>query len=303
MQAARNFFQRIAAGAGGGGGGGGSGRLGSLATAAAAMGGLAYGGYHSLFTVHAGHRAVMYNRIGGINEKVLNEGLHFRMPWFQRPIIYDVRTRPKLITSESGSKDLQMVQLSIRVLFRPAPESLAQIYRRLGTDYDERVLPSIVNEVAKAVVAKYNASELLTKRDLVSRDIRNALMNRALGFNIVLDDVAITHLAFSTQYTAAVEAKQVAQQDSQRARYVVEKALQEKRSIVVRAQGEAESAKLIGESIKKNPAFLQLRRIDAAREVAASISNSNTRMYLDADALLLNELGETQSAADRKRKQ
>ena len=108
------------------------------------------------------------------------------------------------------------------------------------------MLPSIVNEVTKAVVAQYNASELLTKRDAVSRQIRDMLMKRAADFRILLDDVSITHLAFSKEYTAAVEAKQVAQQDAERSKYIVEKAIQEKRTIVIRAEGEAQSAKLIG---------------------------------------------------------
>lgn len=79
-------------------------------------------------------------------------------------------------------------------------------------DYEARVLPSIVNEVTKAVVAQYNASELLTKRDVVSTQIRDMLVKRAGDFNILLDDVSITNLAFSAAYSAAVEAKQVAQQ-------------------------------------------------------------------------------------------
>ena len=97
--------------------------------------------------------------------------MNFIIPWFQRTIVYDVKTRPQLINTQSGSKDLQMIQISLRVLFRPNPQRLTFIYRRLGTDYEERVLPSIVNEVTKAVVAKYNASELLTKREIVSREI------------------------------------------------------------------------------------------------------------------------------------
>ena len=108
------------------------------------------------------------------------------------------------------------------------------------------MLPSIVNEVTKAVVAQYNASELLTKRDEVSKQVRDMLDKRAGDFKILLDDVSITHLAFSKEYTAAVEAKQVAQQDSERAKYIVERAIQEKRTIVIRAEGEAKSAMLIG---------------------------------------------------------
>jgi len=160
------------------------------------------------------------------------------------------------------------------------------------SDFDERVLPSIVNEVTKAVVARFNASELLTKREAVSKMIRDMLMQRAADFHILLDDVSITHLAFSKDYTAAVEAKQVAQQDAERARYIVDKALQEKRSIVIRAEGEAAAAELVGKAIQANPAFIQLRRIDAARDVASMVAGSQNKVYLNADNLLLNHLGE-----------
>jgi prohibitin 2 len=107
-------------------------------------------------------------------------------------------------------------------------------------------LPSIVNEVSKAVIAQYNAAELLTKREAVSNLIRQMLVRRAADFSIMLDDVSITHLAFSKEYTAAVEAKQVAQQDAERSKYIVERAVQEKKSIIIKAQGEAKSAELIG---------------------------------------------------------
>ncbi|CAM9949878.1 unnamed protein product, partial [Phaeothamnion confervicola] len=213
----------------------------------------------------------------------------FVIPWVEWPTGYDVRTRPRNLQSLTGSKDLQMVEITLRVLSKPDFRQLPFIYRRLGRDYDERVLPSIVNEVTKAVVAKYNASELLTKREAVSKQIRDALMARAGEFYILLDDVAITHLAFSREYTAAVEAKQqVAQQDAERAKYIVEKAKQEKMSIVIKAEGEAQSAELVGRAIKDNPGFLQLRRIDAARDIASIVAKSGNKLYLDADSLLLN---------------
>lgn len=179
-------------------------------------------------------------------DRRLTEGLNILIPWFERPVVFDIRARPQQLNSHSGSKDLQMVQISLRVLYKPDPLALPEIYRQLGTDYAERVLPSIVNETTKAVVAQYNASELLTKRDVVSRQIRDSLVKRAADFKILLDDVSITHLAFSQEYTAAVEAKQVAQQDSERAKYIVDKAMQEKLAIIIRAEGEAKSAELIG---------------------------------------------------------
>lgn len=193
---------------------GAGGRIGKVLGLGFGLGLGAYGVYNSMYTVNPGHGAVVYNRFGmggesGIQNTVCKEGLNFVIPWFQRPVIYDIRTRPKLINSTSGSKDLQMVEISLRVLYKPDSNHLPFIYRRLGKDFDERVLPSIVNEVTKAVVARFNASELLTKREEVSTMILTMLTKRAADFHILLDDVSITHLAFSKDYTAAVEAKQV----------------------------------------------------------------------------------------------
>jgi regulator of protease activity HflC (stomatin/prohibitin superfamily) len=140
-----------------------------------------------MYSVEGGHRAVIFNRVVGMKDMVYGEGLNFNIPWLERPIVFDIRTRPVNLQTLTGSKDLQMVTLGIRVLHKPDPSQLVWIYRFLGVKYDERVLPSIMNECAKAVVARYNASELLTQRELVSREITAELRKRALNFNILLE--------------------------------------------------------------------------------------------------------------------
>ena len=142
----------------------------------------------------------------------------------------------------------------------------------------------------------------------MSRLVRDNLTERALRFNIVLEDVSITHVAFSTEFTHAVEAKQVAQQTALRAAFLVDQAVQEKlvcvltlsrllsyqheplclQSTIVRAQGEAQSAVLIGNSLRNKKGFLELRRLEAAREIATILSQSQNKVMLDSQSLLLN---------------
>lgn len=113
-----------------------------------------YGLRKCVYSVDGGHRAIKFSRIHGMMPRVYREGWHLMIPYFERPIIYDARTHPKVINSKTGSKDMQTVDITVRVLYRPMVEKLTELYRLAGgdNDYNERVLPSIVNEVVKTVV-------------------------------------------------------------------------------------------------------------------------------------------------------
>ncbi|WVR07299.1 hypothetical protein IAU60_004340 [Kwoniella sp. DSM 27419] len=250
----------------------------------------------SLYDVPGGYRAVLFDRFKGVRPDAAGEGTHFLIPWLQKAILYDVRIKPRNISTTTGSKDMQMVSLTLRVMSRPDINHLPKIYQNLGLDYDERVLPSIGNEVLKATVAQFDASELITNREIVSARIRDDLLNRAKEFNIQLEDVSITHMTFGKEFTTAVEQKQIAQQDAERAKFVVEKAEQERQAAVIRAEGEAEAANTISRAINKaGDAFVQFRKIEASREIAATLSQSKNVSYVPAgDGNLLLNVGAQQ---------
>ncbi|KAI8813442.1 band 7 family-domain-containing protein [Cladochytrium replicatum] len=248
----------------------------------AVPGSIALGGLSaSMYNVDGGHRAVLFDRFRGILPNPVGEGTHFLVPWFQEAFVLDARTRPRIIPSQTGSKDMQQVALTLRVLLRPDAERLPAIYRELGSDFDERVLPSIGNEVLKAIVAQYNAEELITQREQVSQRIREDLTKRATEFNIILEDVSITHLTFSREFTNAVERKVIAQQEAERARFIVEKAEREKEAAIIRAEGESKAAEMISEALKKaGNGHIELRRIEASKEIAETLSNGKNVTYL-----------------------
>lgn len=235
----------------------------------------------SLYDVRGGERAVIFDRFSGVKPQVVGEGLNFLIPWLQRPIIFDVKTRPKVVTTTTGSKDLQTVSLTLRVLHRPDVVKLPVIYQNLGLDYDERVLPSVVNEILKSVVAQFDAAELINRRENVSNQIRKELELRAGEFNIKLEDVSITHMTFGVEFTKAVEQKQIAQQEAERAKFLVEKAEQEMKASIIRAEGEAEAADTISKALAKaGDGLLLIRRIEASKEIAKTLSQSPNVAYL-----------------------
>ncbi|CAI5758850.1 unnamed protein product [Candida verbasci] len=238
-------------------------------------------GQSSLYDVPGGKRAIIFDRLKGVEQRVIGEGTHFLIPWLQKAVVFDVRIKPKVIATTTGSKDLQNVSLTLRVLTRPEVSKLPIIYQTLGLDYDERVLPAIGNEILKSIVAQFDAAELITQREVVSARIRQELSKRAKEFNIELEDVSITHMTFGKEFTKAVEQKQIAQQDAERSKYLVEKAQQEKKASIIRAEGEAESADVVSKALAKaGDGLLMIRRLEASKDIAQTLAHSPNITYL-----------------------
>ena len=174
-----------------------------------------------VYTVNVGHRALKFNILSGLQPKIYREGWNFKLPFIERPIIFNIQSQEKSIPAETANRgnlssytEMQTVKLMVKLLYHPEENQFHNIYTQLGPDYDEKVLPAIVNEITRAVVAQYSATQLLSQRDQVSDKIRSTLAERASNFWIKIDSVAITDLTFGREYLETIEGKQVAQQEA-----------------------------------------------------------------------------------------
>ena len=238
------------------------------------------------FVVDGGEKAIMFNSLsGGVGEKVYHEGIHLRIPRFYEPVIFSVRMTPHVIESKTPARDLQHVNITVRILERPDVDFLSKLYIDQTVKYADRVLGNLTPEIIRAVVARYNPDQLITQREKVSNEIKQGLVAKAKQFNIIIDDVAIIHIEFSKEFREAIEAKQVSQQMAERAKFIVQKSEEEKKLSIIRAEAESESARIFNESIEKHGrAFLELKRLEAAREIVENLSKSKNVTYLPSSS-------------------
>lgn len=242
----------------------------------------------SLFIVYPGEACIVYNKLYGLRESVYDEGIHFRIFGLEDVKTFKIQIRPRTLFTETGTKDLQMVNVKLRVLFRPIAEQLPGIFRTFGMDYDERILPSISNEILKSVVAEYKAEELIQKRDVVSTRIYELMDAKLKNFGIHVEDISLVDIQFGKDFMAAVEQKQVAQQEAERFRYVVQENEQKRKAAVIRAEGEAESARLISSAIAASgTAFLDLRRIEATVDIVSNVASHRNTTFIPGNMMMM----------------
>jgi regulator of protease activity HflC (stomatin/prohibitin superfamily) len=211
--------------------------------------------------VGAGERGVVLT-FGAVQKTVFNEGLHLRIPMVQKIVKIDVRVQKSQVDAESVSKDLQDTHSTIAINYHAIPDMASWIYQNLGAQYKERIIDPAVQEVVKAVTARYTAVELITQREKVRSEIKDLLKQRLVGYNIGVDDFSIINFKFSQQFTQAIESKQTAEQFALKAQRDLERIKIEAEQKVTQAKAEAEALRLQKANI--TPELVSLRQIEAS---------------------------------------
>lgn len=226
----------------------------------------------SVVTVQAGYRGVILY-LGAVEDRVLGEGLHFVTPFVEQVVQMEVRTQKFQDNASAASKDLQEVQTVIALNYRIDPQQANKIYQLLGVNYQDRVISPTIQESVKASVAKFNAEELITKRETAKDVIAQAIRITLASNNLVVQNVFITDFQFSQSFADQIEQKVVAfqkfltEQNNLRAVQVVAnqtvvQAEAVARSNVAKASGESQAINIITEQLRSSPEYLQWQAIN-----------------------------------------
>jgi regulator of protease activity HflC (stomatin/prohibitin superfamily) len=233
----------------------------------------------SIKIVDAGHRGVLTN-FGAVDTSAsLNEGIHFVVPFRDNVIPIEVRTQKTVESAASASKDLQDVRTEVALNYHVSPDNAQILYQQLGFEYSVRVISPAIQESVKQVTARFNAEELITKRETVKTEIEQQIKQRLAAYNVLVETISITEFKFSEQFTRAVEAKVEAEQRALQAnndlvRIEIEAQQNEAQAIgeqkanvaraeglrqanILEAEGEAEAIRIIDEQLRNNPNYLE----------------------------------------------
>jgi len=210
--------------------------------------------------VGPGERGVMLN-FGAVENKVLNEGIHFRIPVMQSIVTLDVKVQKAMTETIAASADLQDVTSTVALNYHVIPEKANKVYQELGVLFKDRIIDPAILEVVKAVTARYSAEELITKRPIVGEEMRLKLEERLKPYNIAVDAFSIVAFSFSKVFTEAIENKQTAEQLALKAKRDLERIKIEAEQKVTAARAEAESLRLQKANISAD--LIELRKIEA----------------------------------------
>lgn len=223
---------------------------------------LVISGCSTIYTVDAGERAIVLT--WGSVTSIVDNGLHIKLPFIQKVRLVDVRTRKAHAPAQAASSDMQRVVTEVALNYHMNPDKLEEIYTKTGLDLEGNLIDPRIQEVVKAVTAKYQADKLLLQREQVKSEIETLLKASLAPYHIIVEAVQITDFKFSEQYDAAIEAKQTAEQNAQKAKNDLERIKVEAEQKIATAQAEAEAIRIQSEAIKAQggEGYVQLKAIE-----------------------------------------
>lgn len=215
--------------------------------------------FSAFFIVPPGEVAIK-TRLGAIVDSY-GEGMHFKLPFVESVTKFSIQIQRANIKTQAFSKDLQTMNAHLVVNHRIEQGTAVSIFRNLGPNYVENIVDPAVQEVFKAIAARYSAERVISERNELVLEINKEVKDRLTTKQIVVTDISVVDLDFTEQFLKAVEDKQVADQQAQQAGKLVEKAKRDAEQQVAKSRGEAEALRLQREQV--TPALIELRKVDA----------------------------------------
>lgn len=214
----------------------------------------------SVVIIQAGYAGVKL-RLGAIAGS-MGEGIHFVMPGIERVELMEVRTQKEESKATAASRDLQTVSTDLALNFRVDKSRVDKLFQQVGTQYKVRIIDPAVQEAIKVVTAQYTAEDLIRQRQKVKTDVETEITRRLSQYDLLVEPggISITNFEFSPEFNRAIEAKQVAQQEAEKQKYVLQQAELEQQTNIARAKGESEAARLNAESLKAQGGSLVIAR-------------------------------------------
>lgn len=216
--------------------------------------------FNSFKTIPTGYVGVK-TRFGQVQETMLNEGMNFKVPYIEKIVKIDCRTQKCEYTMEASSKDLQKISnIVIAINYNVDKARANQLYREVGVDFKSVIIEPAIFESVKQGMSQYTAEELVTKRSEVSNVILKLITEKLENKGITTTALNITDLSFSAEFDAAIEKKQVTEQQTQQAKYELEKAKVENEKKIENAKAEAEVMKQQNQEITDKT--LELKKLE-----------------------------------------
>lgn len=217
--------------------------------------------WSSFVTIGPGNRGVLMT-FGAVHQGVLTPGLHLKIPFIQSVKQMNVQIQKSQTQESAASLDLQDVTTEIAVNWSIDPSDAEWVYQHLGDESDltSKVIAPVVSNAVKAVAAKYNAEQLIEKRDIIAKAVQDQIVNALVQYKVNVQGVNITNFKFSDAYTQAIEQKQVAQQKALQATYDLQRAKVAAQQEIAQAQGQAQAQKLL--QVTLTPEIIQLKAVE-----------------------------------------